>query len=95
MNPQAQSYYDGLLTQGYTPDQALNYTQQHFPGFQPTAPQVAPVADFTVDQSHVQAVAQEHGVQPTQLVETARHFDANTDMNLQQSELQATAIAMT
>ena len=38
----AQGYYDGLVTQGYTPDQALQYTQQHHPGFQPAAAAPAP-----------------------------------------------------
>ena len=90
----AQEYYDGLLTQGYTPDQAKMYTQQHFPGFEPAAPQVAPMDQFQVDQTHVQEVAQQHGVDPTQLAETARHFDANQDGVLQQSELQATAQQM-
>ena len=41
-----QEYYDGLITQGYTPDQALQYTQQHFPGFEATAPTVAPMDAF-------------------------------------------------
>ena len=90
----AQEYYDGLLTQGYTPDQAKMYTQQHFPGFEPAAPQVAPMDQFQVDQTQVQDVAQQHGVDPTQLAETARHFDANQDGVLQQSELQATAQQM-
>lgn len=90
----AQEYYDGLLTQGYTPDQAKMYTQQHFPGFEPAAPQVAPMDQFQVDQTQVQEVAQQHGVDPTQLAETARHFDANQDGVLQQSELQATAQQM-
>ena len=91
----AQSYYDGLITQGYTPDQAQTYTQKHFPDFQATAPQVAPVDQFQVGQAHVQQVSQQHGVDPTQLVDTARHFDANQDGILQQSELQATAQQMT
>ena len=90
----AQEYYDGLLTQGYTPDQAKMYTQQHFPGFEPAAPQVAPMDQFQVNQTQVQDVAQQHGVDPTQLAETARHFDANQDGILQQSELQATAQQM-
>ena len=37
----------------------------------------------------MQAVAQQHGVDPNQLAQTARHFDANQDGILQQSELQA------
>jgi len=30
---EAQTYYDGLITQGHPPESALQYTQQHFPGF--------------------------------------------------------------
>lgn len=90
----AQEYYDGLIAQGYTPEQATGFTQQHFPGFSPAAPQVAPMDQFQVDQSQVQAVAQQHGVDPNQLAQTARHFDANQDGVLQQSELQATAQQM-
>lgn len=30
----AQSYYDDLLTQGYTPEGALQYTKQYFPDFE-------------------------------------------------------------
>ncbi|DAC17192.1 MAG TPA: hypothetical protein D7I06_03595, partial [Candidatus Poseidoniales archaeon] len=91
----AQSYYDGLLSQGYTPEQASQYTKQYYPDFQPTAPQVAPVAQFEVDQSQVQSIAQTHGVDPTQLVDTARYYDANQDGVLQPEELTATAQAMT
>ena len=90
----AQEYYDSLIAQGYTPEQATGFTQQHFPGFSPVAPQVAPMEQFQVDQSQVQAVAQQHGVDPNQLAQTARHFDANQDGVLQQSELQATAQQM-
>ena len=91
----AQGYYDGLIGQGYTPAQATEYTEQYYPGFQPTAPQVAPVSQFVVDQAQVQQVAQQHGVDANQLVETARHFDANADGILKESELQATAQQMT
>ena len=47
MMDEAQTYYDGLVAQGHAPDQALQYTQQHYPGFQPaaavaTAPAPAP-----------------------------------------------------
>lgn len=91
----AQSYYDGLLSQGYTPDQASQYTKQYYPDFQAMAPQVAPVAQFEVDQSQVQSIAQTHGVDPTQLVDTARYYDANQDGVLQPEELTATAQAMT
>ena len=47
----AQEYYDSLIAQGYTPDQAMSFTQQHFPGFSPAAampaapqPMAAPMA---------------------------------------------------
>ena len=29
----AQTYYDGLIAQGHPPESALQFTQQHFPGF--------------------------------------------------------------
>ncbi|MBK71408.1 MAG: hypothetical protein CMB43_03165 [Euryarchaeota archaeon] len=32
-----QTYYDGLIAQGYPADQALGYTQQYYPGFTPAA----------------------------------------------------------
>ncbi|MCH2349742.1 MAG: DUF805 domain-containing protein [Candidatus Poseidoniales archaeon] len=38
----AQAYYDGLIGQNYAPDQALQFTQQHFPDFQPAAAAPAP-----------------------------------------------------
>lgn len=34
VDPAAQSYYDGLLAQGYDPASALAYTQQYYPTFQ-------------------------------------------------------------
>ena len=39
---EAQTYYDGLITQGHPPESALQYTQQHFPGFMPAAAAAAP-----------------------------------------------------
>ena len=90
-----QEYYDGLITQGYTPDQALQYTQQHFPGFTATAPAVAPMEAFEVDQGKVDEIAATHGVDAGELADTARHFDANQDFILQPSELETTAQAMT
>jgi TM2 domain-containing membrane protein YozV len=41
MMDEAQTYHDGLVAQGHAPDQALQYTQQHYPGFQPAAAAVA------------------------------------------------------
>ncbi len=43
----AQTYYDGLISQGYTPEQAVTYTQQYYSDFQPTpvAP-TEPIATF-------------------------------------------------
>lgn len=32
----AQTYYDGLISQGYTLEQAVTYTQQYYSDFQPT-----------------------------------------------------------
>ena len=90
-----QEYYDGLITQGYTPDQAQQYTQQHFPGFAATAPPVLPMAAFEVDQQKVAQIADTHGVDAGVLTDTARHFDANQDFILQPSELETAAQAMT
>jgi tRNA A-37 threonylcarbamoyl transferase component Bud32 len=42
----AQSYYDSLLTQGYTPDQAMEYTHPYFPHFVPSQ---SPELDASVD----------------------------------------------
>ena len=39
---EAQTYYDGLITQGHTPDSALQYTHQYYPEFAPAAPAPAP-----------------------------------------------------
>ena len=32
-DPAATEYYNGLIAQGYTADQALQYTKQYFPDF--------------------------------------------------------------
>ena len=90
-----QEYYDGLITQGYTPDQAHQFTQQHFPGFTATAPPVLPMAAFEVDQQVVTQIADTHGIDAGALADTGRHFDANQDFILQPSELETTAQAMT
>jgi TM2 domain-containing membrane protein YozV len=39
---EAQAYYDGLIAQGHPPESALQYTQQHFPGFVPVMAAPAP-----------------------------------------------------
>ena len=38
-----QAYYESLVAQGYAPQEAIKYTQQHYPGFgqAPAAPQPA------------------------------------------------------
>ena len=38
-----QTYYDGLIAQGYPAEQALGYTQQYYPGFAPAAAARAPM----------------------------------------------------
>lgn len=38
-----QTYYDGLIAQGYPADQALGYTQQYYPGFAPAAAAPTPM----------------------------------------------------
>ena len=42
----AQGYYDGLIAQGYTAEQATEYTSQHYPDFAaaPAAAEPAPAA---------------------------------------------------
>ena len=90
-----QEYYDGLITQGYTPDQAQQYTTQHFPGFSVTAPPVLPMSAFEINQQEVAQIAETHGVDADVLADTARHFDANQDFILQPSEVETTAQAMT
>ena len=58
----AQTYYDGLLQQGYPIDQALGYTQQYFPGFVPVAttamPMPAPQPVQPIIQQPVQQISQ-------------------------------------
>ena len=38
-----QTYYDGLIAQGYPAEQALGYTQQYYPGFSPAVAAPAPM----------------------------------------------------
>jgi len=38
-----QTYYDGLIAQGYPAEQALGYTQQYYPGFTPAAAAPVPI----------------------------------------------------
>ena len=45
----AQEYYDGLIAQGYTPEQATGFTQQHFPGFLTSS--TTGCSGYQVDQS--------------------------------------------
>lgn len=90
----AQSYYDGLIGQGYTPDQATEYTRGYFPDFSPVIAEVAPVAEFQVNEEVAQ-IAETAGVEQSALLDTARHFDANADGTLDAGELQAAADAMT
>jgi hypothetical protein len=90
-----QEYYDSLITQGFTPDQSKQYTEQHFPGFAATAPPVLPINAFEVDQQEVAEIAETHGVDADALADTARHFDANQDFILQPSEVETAAQAMT
>ena len=40
-----QTYYDGLIAQGYPAEQALGYTQQYYPGFAPAAAAPVPVPE--------------------------------------------------
>ena len=51
----AQSYHDGLVSQGYPADQALAYTRQYYPDFTPAA--AAPVAAAPAAPQPVQPAA--------------------------------------
>ncbi|MBT7460754.1 MAG: hypothetical protein HN794_06885 [Euryarchaeota archaeon] len=43
-----QTYYDGLIQQGYPTDQALTYTQQYYPGFTAQPKASIPIQDSVV-----------------------------------------------
>lgn len=67
----AQSYYDGLISQGYTSDQAVTYTQQYYPNFQaapaqpaePIPPAVMPApAVMATPQTMVSPSSEEGGI---------------------------------
>lgn len=59
-----QTYYDGLIAQGYPADQALGYTQQYYPGFVSAAAAPAPMPAQPVAQP--QAIPQPMMQQPVQ-----------------------------
>ena len=62
-----QTYYDGLIAQGYPADQALGYTQQYYPGFYPAAAAPAPMP------MPAQPVTQPQVVSQPQMVQTQQH----------------------
>ena len=57
-----QSYYDGLVQQGYPTDQALSYTQQYYPGFYPAsnAQSMSISNPQPISQPHPQPISQPH-----------------------------------
>ena len=59
----AQTYFDGLIQQGYPVEQATNYTQQYYPGFMPA---VAPAIPAPAFQPVAQPMAQPMVQQPVQ-----------------------------
>tara|TARA_B100001250_G_C19793548_1_gene787694 strand:+ start:85 stop:1002 length:918 start_codon:yes stop_codon:yes gene_type:complete len=52
-----QTYYNGLINQGYPAEQALGYTQQYYPGFIPTTAPIAAPMPAPMPQ-HIQPVVQ-------------------------------------
>ena len=59
-----QTYYDGLIAQGYPADQALGYTQQYYPGFYPATAAPAPMPMPAQPVAQPQVVSQPQMVQP-------------------------------
>ena len=59
-----QTYYDGLIAQGYPADQALGYTQQYYPGFYPATAAPAPMPMQAQPVAQPQVVSQPQMVQP-------------------------------
>ena len=59
-----QTYYDGLIAQGYPADQALGYTQQYYPGFYPATAATAPMPMPAQPVAQPQAVSQPQMIQP-------------------------------
>jgi len=59
-----QTYYDGLISQGYPADQALGYTQQYYPGFYPATAATAPMPMPAQPVAQPQAVSQPQMIQP-------------------------------
>ena len=40
---EASAYYESLLRQGYSPEQATQYTLQYYPDFEPSLPEMNPL----------------------------------------------------
>ena len=59
-----QTYYDGLIAQGYPADQALGYTQQYYPGFYPATAAPAPMPMPAQPVAQPQVISQPQMVQP-------------------------------
>ena len=61
-----QTYYDGLIAQGYPAEQALGYTQQYYPGFTPAAAAPAPMPAPTPAPMPAQPAVQPQAIQQPQ-----------------------------
>ena len=64
---EASQYYDSLIQQGYSPEQAEQYTSQHFPGF--TAQPITPVVQTASAQEQSLWAPAQSAAQPVFLVE--------------------------
>ncbi len=66
-------YYENLLTQGYSEEKALSYTQKYFPEFTTELPEPAPPASF-IEQSNDLPVmdSEEPGVDIEEMVEDGK-----------------------
>lgn len=73
----AQSYYQSLLAQGYTPSQAQQYTAQHYPGFT-----VASAPPLTQPPTNTTIPLHQNGLPlPTHIVETPQIEPVNGGKN--------------
>ena len=74
-----QTYYDGLIAQGYPAEQALGYTQQYYPGFTPAAAAPAPMPAPTPAPMPAQPAVQPQAIpQPQPMVQQVAQPMMNT-----------------
>ena len=87
-----QTYYDGLIAQGYPAEQALGYTQQYYPGFTPAASAPAPIPAPAPVQA--QPVVQPQAIpQPQPMAQTMAQPMAQT-IPMQQPMMNTTPVGM-